>query len=224
VLRGFFRFLDRRGALKNAALAALRTPKLPKSLPRALSIEEAQDTLDEASAIAARAWEGKRNLAILMLLYGGGLRIGEALGLARRAAPAKPGAIAITGIGGKTRLVPILPVVVEAIRDYLAACPHELTPDEKRSLRRQLMRTGGEIIADRFHDHGQDRHEPRLAAFAGDGDRAGLCRSRAARKAERFADAQAAAIEQHQNREVALALPGPRGDGGGFIERVLRLF
>ena len=82
VLRGFFRFLDRRGALKNAALAALRTPKLPKSLPRALSIEEAQDTLDEASAIAARAWEGKRNLAILMLLYGGGLRIGEALGLA----------------------------------------------------------------------------------------------------------------------------------------------
>ena len=129
VLRGFFRFLDRRGALKNAALAALRTPKLPKSLPRALSIEEAQDTLDEASAIAARAWEGKRNLAILMLLYGGGLRIGEALGLARRAAPAKPGAIAITGKGGKTRLVPILPVVVEAIRDYLAACPHELTPE-----------------------------------------------------------------------------------------------
>jgi hypothetical protein len=97
-------------------------------------------------------------------------------------------------------------------------------PDEKRSLRRQLMRTGGEVIADRFHDHGQDRHEPRLAAFAGDGDRAGLCRSRAARKAERFADAQAAAIEQHQNREVALALPGPRGDGGGFVERVLRLF
>jgi integrase/recombinase XerC len=129
VLRGFFRFLDRRGAVKNAALAAVRTPKLPKSLPRALSIEEAQDTLDEAAAIAARAWEGKRNLAILMLLYGAGLRIGEALGLERRAAPAKPGTIAITGKGGKTRLVPILPVVVEAIRDYLAACPHSLAPE-----------------------------------------------------------------------------------------------
>lgn len=130
VLRGFFRFLDRRGAVKNAALAAVRTPKLPKSLPRALSIEEAQDTLDEASAIAARAWEGKRNLAILTLLYGAGLRIGEALRLERRAAPAKPGTIAITGKGGKTRLVPILPVVVEAIRDYLAACPYELAPEE----------------------------------------------------------------------------------------------
>jgi integrase/recombinase XerC len=129
VLRGFFRFLDRRGAVKNAALAAVRTPKLPKSLPRALSIEEAQDTLDEASAIAARAWEGKRNLAILTLLYGAGLRIGEALGLERRAAPVKPSTIAITGKGGKTRLVPILPVVVEAIRDYLAACPHELAPE-----------------------------------------------------------------------------------------------
>ena len=129
VLRGFFRFLDRRGAVKNAALAAVRTPKLPKSLPRALSIEEAQDALDESSAIAPRAWEGKRNLAIFMLLYGGGLRIGEALGLARREAPAKPGTIAITGKGGKTRLVPILPAVAEAIRDYLAACPHELAPD-----------------------------------------------------------------------------------------------
>jgi integrase/recombinase XerC len=129
VLRGFFRFLDRRGAVKNAALAAVRTPKLPKSLPRALSVEDAQDTLDEAPAIAVRPWEGKRNLAIFMLLYGGGLRIGEALGLERRAAPAKPGTIAITGKGNKTRLVPILPVVVEAIRDYIAACPHELTPE-----------------------------------------------------------------------------------------------
>ncbi|MGH7032815.1 MAG: tyrosine recombinase XerC [Stellaceae bacterium] len=129
VLRGFFRFLDRRGAVKNAALAAVRTPKLPKYLPRALSVEEAQDTLDEASAIAVRAWEGKRNLAILMLLYGAGLRIGEALGLERQATPAKPGTIAITGKGGKTRLVPILPAVAAAIGDYLAACPHELAPE-----------------------------------------------------------------------------------------------
>jgi integrase/recombinase XerC len=84
VLRGFFRFLDRRGLVKNAALAAVRTPKLPKSLPRALSIEDAQDALEQAPSLASRAWEGKRNLAIFTLLYGGGLRIGEALGLKRR--------------------------------------------------------------------------------------------------------------------------------------------
>ncbi len=129
VLRGFFRFLDRRGAVKNAALAAVRTPKLPKSLPRALSIEEAQDALDLAPTLARHAWEGKRDLAIFTLLYGGGLRIGEALGLTRREAPMKAGAVAIAGKGGKTRLVPILPAVADAVKLYLAACPHDLAAD-----------------------------------------------------------------------------------------------
>jgi integrase/recombinase XerC len=129
VLRGFFRFLDRRGLVKNAALAAVRTPKLPKSLPRALSIDEARDALERAPSLASREWEGKRNLAIFTLLYGGGLRIGEALGLKRREAPVKAGAITITGKGNKTRLVPVLPQVAAAIVDYLAACPHELAPE-----------------------------------------------------------------------------------------------
>jgi len=129
VLRGFFRFLDRRGLVRNAALAAVRTPKLPKSLPRALTIDEAHDALERAPSLARKAWAGKRDLAILMLLYGGGLRIGEALGLTRREAPVKAGAITIIGKGSKARLVPILPQVAAAITDYLAACPHELAAD-----------------------------------------------------------------------------------------------
>jgi len=129
VLRGFFRFLDRRGFGSNAALAAVRTPKLPKALPRALSVDESRDALELAPSLAPREWEGKRNLAIFMLLYGGGLRIGEALGLTRRDAPLEAGAITITGKGGKARLVPILPAVAAAIADYVAACPHELAPN-----------------------------------------------------------------------------------------------
>jgi integrase/recombinase XerC len=129
VLRGFFRFLDRRGLVKNAALAAVRTPKLPKPVPKALSVEAAQDALDLAPSLARNEWEGKRDLAIFTLLYGGGLRIGEALSLTRREAPVKAGAVTITGKGNKTRLVPILPAVAVAIGDYLAACPHELAPD-----------------------------------------------------------------------------------------------
>jgi integrase/recombinase XerC len=128
-LRGFFRFLDRRGYSKNAALAAVRTPKLPKPVPKALSVADAQEALDLAPTLARKPWEGKRNLAIFMLLYGGGLRIGEALGLTRREAPVKPGAITITGKGNKARMLPILPAVAEAIADYLAACPHELAGD-----------------------------------------------------------------------------------------------
>jgi integrase/recombinase XerC len=129
VLRGFFRFLDRRGFAKNAALAAIRTPKLPKALPKALTVDEADETLALAPSLARQDWQGKRSLAILMLLYGAGLRIGEALSLTRGEAPLKPGAINITGKGNKTRMVPILPAVAAAISEYLHACPHELKAD-----------------------------------------------------------------------------------------------
>lgn len=126
VLRGFFRFLDRRGFVKNAALAAIRTPKLPKSLPKALTVAEAEATLDLVPTLARQGWQGRRSLAILMLLYGAGLRIGEALSLTRGEAPLKPGAITIIGKGNKARMVPILPAVADAVGDYLAACPYEL--------------------------------------------------------------------------------------------------
>jgi integrase/recombinase XerC len=129
VLRGFFRFLDRRGFAKNAALAAIRSPKLPKALPKALTVDETSAALDLAPQLARQDWQGKRSLAILMLLYGAGLRIGEALSLKRSEAPMKPGAISITGKGNKTRMVPILPAVATAVGDYLHACPHELTRD-----------------------------------------------------------------------------------------------
>ena len=77
---------------------------------------------------AASEWQRKRDVALLTLLYGAGLRLGEALGLARREAPLEPGSITITGKGRKARLVPVLPAVAEAIRAYVAACPHPLAP------------------------------------------------------------------------------------------------
>jgi integrase/recombinase XerC len=129
VLRSFFRFLDRRGLVKNAALAAVRTPKLAKPVPKALSVEAAAGALELAPSLASKEWEGKRDLAVFTLLYGAGMRIGEALSLTRREAPVKAGTVSITGKGNKTRLVPILPAVAEAVADYLAACPHKLAPD-----------------------------------------------------------------------------------------------
>jgi integrase/recombinase XerC len=125
-LRGFFRFLDRRGLAKNAALAAVHTPKLPKSVPKPLSAEDARLALERVVALAEAPWIGQRDLAILMLLYGCGLRLSEALGLTRGEAPLAPGMLGITGKGRKTRLVPVLPAVSEAVADYLAVCPHRL--------------------------------------------------------------------------------------------------
>lgn len=130
VLRGFFRFLDRRGLVQSAALTAVRTPKLPKSVPKALSTEEAATSLDTVGELANEAWIGKRDIALLTLLYGCGLRLAEALGLTRGEAPVKPGTLVITGKGNKQRLVPILPVVAESLSAYIAACPYRLAPND----------------------------------------------------------------------------------------------
>jgi integrase/recombinase XerC len=130
VLRGFFRFLDRRGYAKNDALSVLRGPRLPRAVPKPLSIGDAAATLDAADFGQGEAWIAARDAAILTLLYGCGLRLGEALDLTRRQAPL-PGlaALTITGKGDKQRLVPLLPVVGETVEAYLAACPYRLDPD-----------------------------------------------------------------------------------------------
>jgi len=131
VLRGFFRFLSRRGLVKNAALAAERTPKLPRSVPKPLSEADADTTLETAKEDEDLApWIRARDVAVLTLLYGCGLRISEALGLTRREAPLAPSTLTITGKGGKTRQVPVLPEVADAVQAYVAACPWQLAPDE----------------------------------------------------------------------------------------------
>jgi integrase/recombinase XerC len=126
-LRGFFRRLERRELVHNGAITTLRTPRVPKSLPKAMSPDEALRIIDATAELSAEPWVAKRDAAILVLLYGAGLRIGEALALNRRDAPAGP-AMRITGKGNKERVVPLLPVVVDAISEYLDACPHALTP------------------------------------------------------------------------------------------------
>ena len=130
VVRGFFRWLARGGWVENPALAMLHTPRLPKSVPKALSAEAAIEAVDTVAELSDESWIGKRDTAILTLLYGCGLRIGEALALTRRQAPL-PGQdmLRVTGKGRKQRLVPLLPVVAEAIAEYLAHCPYVLSPD-----------------------------------------------------------------------------------------------
>ena len=130
MLRGFFRFLDRRGLVRNAALASVRTPKLPQSVPKALSVVDAKSTLDTVETLAREPWVGARDTALLTLLYGCGLRLSEALGLTRAEAPLKPGTLIVTGKGNKQRHVPVLPAVAEAIAAYVAACPYRLAPED----------------------------------------------------------------------------------------------
>jgi integrase/recombinase XerC len=127
-LRSFYRYLDREHGRHNPALKALRTPRLPRRLPRPVSAGQAEQLLDAAPSAARLDWIARRDAAVLLLLYGAGLRLGEALGLERAAVgqePARLRQLVITGKGGKQRLVPVLPVIAAAIADYLAACPYQ---------------------------------------------------------------------------------------------------
>jgi integrase/recombinase XerC len=128
VLRGFLRFLDRRGIVAPTARRVVRSPKTPQTAPKALSVDDAAELLDLPGQSMNSAWQARRDIAVLALLYGCGLRISEALGLTRQEAPL--GAqIVITGKGGKARLVPVLGAVRQAVADYLATCPYPLAAD-----------------------------------------------------------------------------------------------
>jgi integrase/recombinase XerC len=128
VLRGFVRFLHRRGFASTSALAALRSPRLRASVPKPLTVDDATAAVDAVGGLATKGWQGKRDIAILTLLYGCGLRLSEALGLRRGEAPLSE-MLVVTGKGSKQRLLPVLPAVHEAVANYLAACPYALAAD-----------------------------------------------------------------------------------------------
>ena len=132
VVRGFFRFLERRGHLANPAIAAVRTPRLPRTVPRPLAEGDALEVVAEAGSGAVDAaepgWVALRDIAVFTLLYGCGLRISEALGLARRAAPLDE-TLTVLGKGSKERRLPVLPAVRRAVDDYIATCPFDPGPD-----------------------------------------------------------------------------------------------
>lgn len=122
-VRGFFRHLDRRGLCSNAAVETVRPPRLPRRVPRPLSTDQTTDVLALADDPDLPRWVAARDLALLMLLYGGGLRIGEALALDVGQVKGAGEALRVTGKGNKQRVVPVLPRVRQALDAYLALRP-----------------------------------------------------------------------------------------------------
>lgn len=127
-LRSFFRFLEREGVLATEALNVVRTPKQPKSLPKALTVLEAKATITTTGEMEERPWIAARDMAVLSLCYGAGLRISEALALSR--ADLEGSALRVLGKGGKVRLVPLIANVRAAIGTYLSLCPFKLGPSQ----------------------------------------------------------------------------------------------
>ncbi len=129
-IRAFHRFLDQRLSTPNASIDLVRGPRLKAGLPRPVTEAQARNLLTEAAADPDREdWEVARDEAVLTLLWGCGLRISEGLSLLRRDAPLAQ-SLRITGKGGKTRIVPVLDAVREAVSAYVAVLPFGLAPDE----------------------------------------------------------------------------------------------
>jgi integrase/recombinase XerC len=112
----------------HAQLPRTRAPKRPRTLPRPAAPDEAMELAENAADAASAPWIGARDLAILLLLYGAGLRVAEALSLTARALPIGA-TLRVTGKRSKTRIVPVVAAVREAIEEYVRRCPYPLSGD-----------------------------------------------------------------------------------------------
>ena len=130
-IRAFHRFLDRRLDTPHAAVALVRGPRVRPGAPRPVTEDQARGLIADAASDPDREdWEAARDEALLTLLYGCGLRISEALSLTKGELPLGD-SLRVVGKGSKTRIVPVLPVVREALGAYAAALPFALSPEDQ---------------------------------------------------------------------------------------------
>lgn len=144
-LRNFFRYLDRTGRVHNPAVKSVKTPRLPKSVPKALDETDAIDAIRSAGAMHDEPWLAARDQALMLLLYGCGLRLGEALSLTW-GTPTDRDTLRVLGKGRKERIVPVLAIVKDAIASYRELCPYQGTGDTALFLGRRGKALSPRII------------------------------------------------------------------------------
>ena len=128
-LKSFIAFARTQAGREVSDAPRMRGPRIAKGLPRPVTPDDAIGLAETVDALAVEDWVGARDRAVLLLLYGAGLRIAEALSLKADALPLGD-RLTVTGKGGKQRVVPLLPIVREAVADYAARCPWQLQRDE----------------------------------------------------------------------------------------------
>ncbi|MGQ0455846.1 MAG: tyrosine recombinase XerC [Hyphomicrobium sp.] len=129
-LRMFFRWMEREDTMQNRVVQKLSSPKMPHTVPKPLNIGAALAVVSNTDDAESDAWIAARDRAVLLLLYGCGLRISEALSLTLRSAPLQGrDGMRIAGKGGRERLVPTLAIVIQAIERYISLCPYPISLD-----------------------------------------------------------------------------------------------
>ncbi len=137
-VRVFFKYLIKKYGIKNEAIGLISSPKVPRKLSKAIDAIDVKNMRDAIDSIdAAEPWIAARDWALVVLLFGCGLRISEALGLTNRNIQGHPEVLSIVGKGNKERLVPVLPIVWDAIDKYIKLRPFGNDADDElfRSVR-----------------------------------------------------------------------------------------
>lgn len=124
-LKAFISFAREQAGLADTAPPRMRGPRIRKGLPRPVTPDDAVNLAAMVAENAAEDWIGARDRAVLLLLYGAGLRVAEALSLTGRDVPLGE-VLTVTGKGNKQRVVPILPIVRAAVTAYLVLSPWPL--------------------------------------------------------------------------------------------------
>ena len=144
-LKSFFNYLLNTNLIESTVVQSLRTPKQKKSLPRPISSELAIETIKHAQDMEKEKWIGMRNKSILMLLYGCGLRISEALNLNFEDIN-ENNYLIIKGKGNKERMVPLMDYVKNDIENYIHECPKNFMKDDPLFVGKRLDRLSPRII------------------------------------------------------------------------------
>lgn len=127
-LKGFIAFAREQAGMSDPARPRMRGPRIKKGIPRPITPDDAVNLAVMVEEDAAEPWIGARDRAVLLLMYGAGLRIAEALSLTGASLPLGE-TLLVTGKGGKQRVVPLLPIVREGVADYLDKCPWPIPRD-----------------------------------------------------------------------------------------------
>ncbi len=128
-LKAFLKFAREQAGLGDTAPPRMRGPRVKKGIPRPVTPDDAVNLADTVATAATKDWIGARDRAVLLLLYGTGMRIAEALSLTGSVLPLGE-TLTVTGKGNKQRVVPILPIVRAAVADYVERCPWPIEKDE----------------------------------------------------------------------------------------------
>lgn len=127
-LKSFIAFAREQAGLADPAPPRMRGPRVKKGIPRPVTPDDAINLAVAVDEDATEEWIGARDRAVLLMLYGAGMRIAEALSLCGNVLPLEE-TLMVTGKGNKQRLVPILPIVRDAVADYVQKCPWPMSND-----------------------------------------------------------------------------------------------